>query len=77
MPTPDTKSPNKGRIKLGLEFEANARDILAYVKGEKTFPIRRTVLPDEVDVKRIRTASGMTQIDFARAFHIELRTLQD
>ena len=77
MPTRQPKSANNKRTKLGLELEASARDILAHIKGEKTFPTRRIVLPEEVDVKRIRTAAGMTQADFARAFHIELRTLQD
>ncbi|MBL8236123.1 MAG: helix-turn-helix domain-containing protein [Bryobacterales bacterium] len=77
MPARDSRSLNKGRTKLGLELEAAARNVLAHLKGEKTFPTRRIVLPDEVDVKRIRTSAGMTQIDFARAFHIELRTLQD
>jgi DNA-binding transcriptional regulator YiaG len=30
--------------------------------------MRRIVLPDEVDVKRIRTKARMSQAEFARAF---------
>ena len=77
MPTRQPKSPTNKRTKLGLDLEASAKDILAHIKGEKTFPTRRVVLPDDVDVKQIRAKVGMTQADFARAFHIELRTLQD
>ena len=35
------------------------------------------VLPDEVDVKRIRTNARMSQAEFARAFCINPRTLQE
>src|ERR671910_102661 len=77
MPTRETNPAKQKRSKFGLELEASARDILAHLKRERTLPVRRIVLPDEVDVKRIRTVAGMSQADFARAFHIELRTLQD
>jgi hypothetical protein len=36
-------------------LEQSAREILSHVKGEATLPTRRIILPDEVDVKRIRT----------------------
>ena len=45
--------------------------------GDTKLPIRRIVLPDEVDVKRIRTKAGMSQAEFARAFCINPRTLQE
>ena len=47
------------------------------MKGEKNFPTRRIVLPDAVDVKRIRTRARMSQAEFARAFCINPRTLQE
>ena len=74
MPTRQPKSPTNKRTKLGLDLEASAKDILAHIKGEKTFPTRRVVLPDDVDVKQIRAKVGMTQADFARAFHIASQT---
>lgn len=67
----------KNRTKLGLTLEQSAREILAHVKGEAKLPTRRIVLPDEVDVKRIRTKAGMSQTEFARAFCINPRTLQE
>jgi putative transcriptional regulator len=65
------------RTKLGLALERSAKEILAHVKGESRLPLRRIVLPDEVDVKRIRIKAGMSQSEFARAFCINPRTLQE
>jgi putative transcriptional regulator len=65
------------RTKLGLELEASAREILAHLRGEKTLPVRRVVLPDEVDVTLVRKRARMSQAEFARAFCINPRTLQE
>jgi len=65
------------RTALGLALEKNAREILAHVKGDAELPTRRIVLPDEVDVKRIRAKAGMSQAEFARSFCINPRTLQE
>jgi putative transcriptional regulator len=65
------------RTKLGMALEQSAKEILAHVKGEVILPTRRIVLPDEVDVKRIRTKAGMSQAEFARAFCLNPRTLQE
>jgi putative transcriptional regulator len=65
------------RTKAGLELEASARQILAHLKGEIELPTRRIVLPDQIDVKRVRAKTGMSQADFARAFCINPRTLQE
>jgi putative transcriptional regulator len=73
----NSNTRNKGRTKLGLALEQSAREILAHVKGETKLPTRRIVLPDEVDVKRIRTKARMSQAEFARAFCINPRTLQE
>ncbi len=67
----------KRRTKLGLALEHTANEILAHVKGRARLPTRRIVLPDEVDVRRIRTQARMSQAEFARAFCINLRTLQE
>jgi putative transcriptional regulator len=67
----------KKRSRFGLTLEQSAREILAHVRGESNLPTRRIVLPDEVDVKRIRTKAGMSQAEFARAFCINPRTLQE
>ena len=65
------------RTELGLALEQSAKEILAHVKGEARLSTRRVVLPDEVDVKRIRTKARMSQAEFAHAFCINPRTLQE
>ena len=70
-------SKTKRRTRLGLALEQSAKEILAHVMGDKRLPTRRIVPPDEVDVKRIRTKAGMSQAEFARAFCINPRTLQE
>ena len=71
------KTGNAKRTGLGLALEASAKEILSHVKGETKLPTRRVVLPDEVDVKRIRSKARMSQAEFARAFCINPRTLQE
>jgi putative transcriptional regulator len=68
---------SKRRTKLGLALEQSAREILAHLKGDAKLRTRRIVLPDEVDVKLIRTRARMSQAQFARAFCINPRTLQE
>jgi putative transcriptional regulator len=67
----------KKRTKFGLTLEQGAKEILAHVRGEARLPTRRIVLPGMVDVKRIRTKARMSQAEFARAFCINPRTLQE
>ena len=77
MSVSKVKTGGKNRTKLGLGLEESAKEILAHVRGEKTLPTRRIVLPDEVDVIRIRKEARMSQAEFARAFCINPRTLQE
>lgn len=67
----------KRRTRPGLALEASAKEILAHAKGQMRLPTRRIVLPDQVDVKRIRSKARMSQAEFARAFCINPRTLQE
>ena len=71
------KATRPGRTQFGLMLEESARQILAHVKGEAKLPFRRILLPDDVDVKRIRAKAGMSQAEFASAFCINPRTLQE
>ena len=67
----------KRRTRFGMALERSAKEILAHVKGDARLPTRRIVLPNEVDVRRIRTKAKMSQAEFARAFCINPRTLQE
>lgn len=70
-----SKAPR--RTRFGLSLEQSAKEILEHVQGKTQLPVRRIVLPDDVDVKRIRTKARMSQAEFARAFCINPRTLQE
>ena len=65
------------RTELGVALEQAAHEILAHVKGDLKLSTRHVVLPGEVDVKRIRTEARMSQAEFAKAFCINPRTLQE
>jgi hypothetical protein len=43
------------RTKFGLALEQSAKEILAHLKDEMKLPTRVVVVPDQVDVKRLRT----------------------
>lgn len=77
MGTRKLSNESTRRTKLGLALEQSANEILAHVKGGAKLPTRRIVLPGDVDVKRIRINARMSQAEFARAFCINLRTLQE
>ena len=77
MSVRNSKTAAKRRTKLGLALEESAKEILAHLKGRTRLSTRRIVLPDEVDVQRIRSMAGMSQAEFARAFCINPRTLQE
>ena len=64
----DLNAGTKSRTKFGMALELSAKEILAHVKGDVRLPTRRIVLPDEVDVKRVRTEAGMSQAEFAPRF---------
>ena len=55
-------------IKRGLE------DAIAHSKGEKTEV--RLFIPEQVDVKKVREKTGLTQNQFASTFGISLGTLR-
>jgi putative transcriptional regulator len=74
---PKRKASIGRRTKLGMELEESGKEILAHVRGEVKLPVRRLVLPGDVDVRRIRNQAGMSQGEFARAFCINPRTLQE
>ena len=77
MPTRTSNRAASKRTEFGLSLEKSAREILAHVRGRKRLPTRSIVLPDEVDVRRIRLDTGMSQAEFAHAFCINPRTLQE
>jgi len=57
-------------IRRGLE------EALAFAKGEADPRKYRVHIPHEIDVRRIRSKLGMTQIEFAREFRLSVDTVR-
>ena len=55
MAVRESKAKDTRRTKFGQALEQGAKEILAHVKSEVGLPVRRVALPDEVDVKKVRT----------------------
>ncbi len=68
-----SKPAGKGTA-FGRDLISAAKQILAHVEGRKTMKEYR--LPAPIDVKGIRDKVGMSQAEFAKAFCLNHRTLQ-
>src|SRR5580658_578173 len=63
------------RTPLGRTLVAGMTQVLAHVRGETQ--LESYYLPGPVDVKAIRRKAGMSQSEFASAFALSKRTLQE
>lgn len=68
-----SKKTDKG-TPFGRDLIASAKQILAHVEGRKV--MKQYTLPMPIDVKGIRAKIGMSQSEFADAFCLNRRTLQ-
>jgi len=68
-----SKAASNG-TKFGRDLIAGAKQILAHVEGRKV--MKGYTLPVPIDVKGIRVKVGMSQAQFAEAFCLNHRTLQ-
>lgn len=59
---------------IGEELIEAMGDALAYAKGKRAGRRVHTFGPD--DVRMVRVSLKMSQAEFARTFHLELKTLQ-
>lgn len=72
-----SRKPSKGvnkETKFGRDLIAGAKQILAHVEGRRV--MKEYTLPAPIDVKGIRAKVGMSQAQFAEAFCLNRRTLQ-
>ena len=56
---------------------AGAKDALAYARGEADLAQYKVHIPEELDVKAIREATGLTQEAFALRYGFNLGRLRD
>ncbi|HWA04498.1 MAG TPA: hypothetical protein VG819_13335 [Rhizomicrobium sp.] len=69
------KKPKKETIFEGVM--AGAREALAYARGEADRSEYRVHIPEDLDVKAIREATGLTQEAFALRYGFNLGRLRD
>ncbi len=62
--------------KAGSKLIKSAKQALAYARGETNEGFIAHV-PEEIDVKSIRIALGLTQSEFSYRFGFDIRTVQD
>jgi len=62
---------------LGRQIIAGLNEALAFSRGEISLPVRSVNVPPQVDVRKIRARSGLSQAEFAARYGFNPRTLQD
>lgn len=63
--------------KAGKQIIEGLEEAVAFAKGKKTGAIIHTVnVPDDIDVKTIRTSAGLSQSQFAKLYGFNLTSLQ-
>jgi putative transcriptional regulator len=60
---------------VGSAVVEGLKEAIAHVRGQITLPSHQS--PQRVDVKAIRTKSGLSQSQFAERYGFNVRTLQD
>jgi putative transcriptional regulator len=66
------------RKNVADDFVAAMREAAAIAQGEaKPAALHQYPLPLDVDVRAVRTASGLSRNEFARQFALDPRALQD
>ena len=53
------------------------REVVAHVEGKVPLPMRYVEIPEDVDVKAIRSRLGLSQAEFSRRYAVSRRSLQE
>jgi putative transcriptional regulator len=62
---------------LFRDIMAGLKETRAHLRGEVKLRERAVEFPEAMDVKAIRSKTGLSQAEFAARFHFSLRTLQE
>jgi putative transcriptional regulator len=63
--------------KAGKRLITAMKEVVDHVEGRIALPMRYPEIPDDVDVKAIRTRLGLSQAKFARRYAVSPRSLQE
>jgi len=53
------------------------KEVVAHVEGKVALPMRYIEIPEDVDVKAIRSKLGLSQAEFSRRYAVSQRSLQE
>jgi len=53
------------------------KEVVNHVEGKVALPIRYVEIPQDVDVKAIRSRLGLSQMEFSRRYAFSPRSLQE
>jgi putative transcriptional regulator len=62
---------------FGKKLIQSAKEARAFARGEADVSNYRIRVPQEINIKELRTRIGMTQADFANRFGFPIATLRD
>src|SRR5438128_410605 len=63
--------------RMGKRLITAMKEVVAHVEGKVALPMRYIEIPEEVDVKAIRSSLGLSQAEFSRRYAVSQRSLQE
>jgi putative transcriptional regulator len=63
--------------KRGKRLIAAMKEVVEHVEGRTALPMRYIEIPEDVDVRAIRSRLGLSQAEFARRYAVSPRSLQE
>ena len=63
--------------RMGKRLITAMREVVAHVEGKVALPMRYIEIPEDVDVKAIRSRLGLSQAEFSRRYAVSQRSLQE
>ena len=62
--------------KMGKRLIAAMKEVVDHVEGRAALPMRYVEVPEDVDVRAIRSRLGLSQAEFSRLYVVSPRSLQ-
>ena len=63
--------------RAGKRLISAMQEVVAHVEGKVALPMRYLEIPEDVDVKAIRSRLGLSQAEFSRRYAVSQRSLQE
>lgn len=63
--------------RMGKRLISAMKEVVAHVEGKVALPMRYIEIPEDVDVKAIRSRLGLSQAEFSRRYAVSQRSLQE